>query len=320
MRELWLCTPYMSTAGIDRIARSLTSQPGVIVRTRLSPSDWAAGVSDPDALADFLCQLETQGVSVEIGILQRLHAKLYVADEARGILGSANLTVGGFQANAELAVLLNAAAARSAVVMLRAWDDQTSFVAPAQLRQWVDDSRVFVEAARRDTDADAAVLEESQQLLDQLLGLGGEEGIALPEPSLEDLDEFGEWCARSRLAGADVVYDRLHNYSGQNLQGHVKQCFTVSTRFLTAHPEFRAPLVAALQRLRRDGMLHLEVPGLLAAWRSHLDSHARDTGDAYSYAVLRGYLPPSLGGTRLGGGGGSSTLKRVLPLVAAYLS
>ena len=55
------------------------------------------------------------------------------------------------------------------------------------------------------------------------------------------------------------------------------------------------------------------------AWLKHVNTHAADKGSGYDYAVLRGVLPPSVGGTRMGGGGGISTLKRMLPLVARYL-
>jgi len=56
-----------------------------------------------------------------------------------------------------------------------------------------------------------------------------------------------------------------------------------------------------------------------SAWLKHINRHATDSGDGYDYAVLRGILPPSVGGTRIGGGGGISTLKRMFPLVACYL-
>jgi len=39
----------------------------------------------------------------------------------------------------------------------------------------------------------------------------------------------------------------------------------------------------------------------------------------FSFRTLRVYLPPNLGGICTGGGGGSSTLKRVLPVVARML-
>ena len=55
------------------------------------------------------------------------------------------------------------------------------------------------------------------------------------------------------------------------------------------------------------------------AWLEHVDTHATDVGVRYNYSILRGILPPSLGGTRLGGGGGSSTLKRMFPLIARFL-
>jgi len=79
------------------------------------------------------------------------------------------------------------------------------------------------------------------------------------------------------------------------------------------------PLTRDLSQLRPDDIYQVDAP-VANIWVDHVDEHATEHGDGWSYAILRGIMPPALGGTRQGGGGGSSTLKRMLPLVAQFLS
>jgi hypothetical protein len=76
----------------------------------------------------------------------------------------------------------------------------------------------------------------------------------------------------------------------------------------------------SLATLRPDQIYQLDA-AVGDAWVRHVDDHATDeSGDgAWSYAVLRGQMPASLGGTLQNGGGNISTVKRMLPLVAQYL-
>ncbi len=78
-------------------------------------------------------------------------------------------------------------------------------------------------------------------------------------------------------------------------------------------------LVRDLDSMQRSADIYQPDDDLIADWIGHLNDHATDRGAGWDYAVLRGILPPRVGGTRLGGGGGISTLKRMLPLVARYL-
>jgi hypothetical protein len=77
----------------------------------------------------------------------------------------------------------------------------------------------------------------------------------------------------------------------------------------------------ALSRHPTKELLSLEEDAnTLDAWQQFLDSNARakDERLGYSFSTLRTILPESLGGYTVGGGGASSTLKRVLPLVARF--
>jgi hypothetical protein len=187
------------------------------------------------------------------------------------------------------------------------------------LKTWIDRSRDVVYAARAAAADEPEALSAAQAHLDQMLGFGTvpltPSGMVLP-----DIGEFIAWLDERRaLPGAEVVLNRHRNSDGQNLTGHVKQCYFGSLRFLTENSQFVQATSNDLEALSADDVYQMTEPALQEAWVAHLDAHALDRGESFSYPTLRGILPPSLGGTRQGGGGGISTLKRLLPLVARYL-
>jgi hypothetical protein len=145
-------------------------------------------------------------------------------------------------------------------------------------------------------------------------------GEKMPDPTSATLQGFAHWLSNnSTLAGADMVYRRYLNADDQNLTGHVKQSFAACYRFLSARPDLRRRLSAQLDRMRPNQIYNVSTPGVLDAWLDHMQAHLNDRGSHYDYSILSSYLPPSLGGHREGGGGGSSTFKRMLPLVARYI-
>ena len=261
------------------------------------------------------------GNPTSLRIVQRLHAKVYSADDSRVIVGSSNLSEGGFDHNIELVVELSGDAARDAVRALHtACSPHSREVSLKQLNVWIDRSRDTVFTARAAAAEEPEALSAVQAELDEMLGFGTPSSpssmVAVPDMGL-----FTSWLdARRGLPGVEVILKRHRNTEGQNLTGHVKQCFFGSLRFLKEHPEFVAVTSDALERLSAEEVYQMSDPGLRNAWTAHLDAHALDRGESYSYPTLRGILPPSFGGTRLGGGGGISTLKRLLPLVARCMS
>ena len=115
-----------------------------------------------------------------------------------------------------------------------------------------------------------------------------------------------------------MLIDRYFNSSGQNLGGHFRQSYAAVSHFLQQCSAHIDSLSSGLDSLCPEDVYQPD-GNLLDDWIRHLDDHATKSGQGYDYAVLRGILPPNLGGTRLGGGGGSSTLKRIMPLVARFL-
>ncbi len=101
--SLLICSPFITRPGIDILARSLPSSISrVEVWTKFNSRDWITGASELDGLLDFLEALPAL-TQVEIRTSDRLHAKLIVANERVGVVGSANLTRGGFGGNIEIA-------------------------------------------------------------------------------------------------------------------------------------------------------------------------------------------------------------------------
>jgi hypothetical protein len=317
--RLTVVTPFYSEEGVTHVLDHLGDTAFVAVTTRLSPPDWLAGVADPEALADLLDLLPGRH---SLGIIRNLHAKAYVGDRDHALVGSANLSEGGFIRNIELMVRFRGSEAADALdVVERACAGSRPMDLPA-LQRWIADSKPAIDDARTVTTEAAEQLAPAQEALDTVLGYG-RSTRTLPDPRQIELDDFIDWArGHAALAGADMIVRRHDNADGQNLQGHVKQSFYAVTRFLNERPDMRGPLAGALAAMDPDDVYQLEA-AVAEAWNQHVDDHATDAssdGTTWSYSILRGLMPPALGGTREGGGGGSPTLKRVLPLVARYMN
>lgn len=318
--KLTICSPYYTERGVEKILDSLGENISLSFTTRLSPSDWANNISDPEALLILLDLLENGGHDVILQIHQRLHAKVYIADTTMALIGSSNLTEGGFERNFELMVWLQGEEAKKAYDIL--YENLVSDSRPLkidQLRLWVENNLDSIKGVRRKKDAfEAEELGKAQKELDELLGYG-HDAPKIDEPMVSDLTSFVSWLKLNHgESGAKVLLARHDNSDNQNLTGHFRQCFYAVFRFIRERPNFLQILSESCDTLAPDDIYQLSQE-VSEHWIEHIDAHATDSGEGYSYSVLRGILPPSLGGTRLGGGGGSSTLKRMLPLVSKFI-
>ncbi len=319
--SLIICCPYYSETGVDNLFDNLRDDTSLSFCTRLSPSDWVNGISDPEALVILLELLEDAGRNVVLQIHQRLHAKVYIADKSLALIGSSNLSEGGFGRNFEMMVrLIDTDAEQAWNIYDQKLRPESRGIAINQLRSWVDTYSNIIKDVRRIKESpEADELENAQKGLDLLLGYG-QEPQEIEEPTHSELTDFVAWLrVNSDLSGADILLARHDNSDNQNLTGHFRQCFFAVVRFLRERPELRQLLSQACDQLQPTNLYQLSSE-ISKAWIEHVDTHATDSGAGYSYSVLRGILPPSLGGTRLGGGGGSSTLKRMLPLVGKYIT
>lgn len=316
--RLLVCTAYFSEDGLGHLFDALPDGTHLTFVSRLSPLDWRNGVADPEALIAVLEMLREDGRESRFVVHQQLHAKAYLADSVRGLIGSANLSAGGFDRNFEIMLEIDAAEAAAAERLI---EHETSAhgvpIALDSLRQWVDEHTSRINGLRQE-EPDASDLVDVQRSLDRMLGYGRARAIVEDIPAIDDYDAWLD--SNQHLPGAKVILDRLRNRSGQNLTGHVRQSYYAVVRFLSEFPQQHVEgLARGLDSMPRTEDIYQPDDGLVADWIRHLNDHATDRGAVWDYAILRGILPPTVGGTRLGGGGGISTLKRMFPLVARYL-
>jgi hypothetical protein len=85
-REVLICAPFIKVGVLSRLLAPIDSKVSVRVVTRWRASEVAVGVSDLEVF-----DLVAARSSASLQLLDRLHAKIYIADE-RVLTGSANLT------------------------------------------------------------------------------------------------------------------------------------------------------------------------------------------------------------------------------------
>jgi hypothetical protein len=102
--NLVISSPYISHEGAEFVTSVLRTCKRRSLRasilTDLSPVAVAQGANDPSAVVRIAESFE----AVDVRHLAHLHAKVYVADAARAIVTSGNLTGGGLHRNYELGV------------------------------------------------------------------------------------------------------------------------------------------------------------------------------------------------------------------------
>lgn len=307
-------SPFYSNDGLELIENSLCRSVSFNMWTRLSLRDWASGVADPEALCKLLAKLEDTRRPTQLITNAKLHAKAYFADVSSALVGSANLSRGGFATNVELMVELDAEGASEALNVLTVASSQLAVpIANEELESWVAQHAELVQRARTNLRKNLDELDAAQRDID----IGIDETPAVIEPTQELLDEFVGWLAVNRhLPGAAHLVTLHHDHVVQRQQGHVKQCFSGVFRFLQEYPSWIQRLSEAADAA--DGMVR---PGgwLFSDWSSHLEEHADVFSDLYSYETLRRVLPANCGGTHTSGGGAGTTLRRILPLVALFM-
>ena len=103
-----LVSPYISVAPIEQIIkilrqRGVDKSVSIRVVTDLAPDNVLRGSTEPAALVMLVKEIPRTVVTY----LPGLHAKVYISDEAMGIVTSANLTEGGLYRNYEYGIRLN---------------------------------------------------------------------------------------------------------------------------------------------------------------------------------------------------------------------
>ena len=122
--HLILVAPFIKKHPLRRISKLLSelpsgSRPQITILTNL---DWNSLLQDTleiSALVEFVEQVQT----VSVYSLSSLHAKIYLADQNKAIVTSANLTLRGLRSNTEYGVII-----RDLDMVNRIHQDVTSFL------------------------------------------------------------------------------------------------------------------------------------------------------------------------------------------------
>jgi hypothetical protein len=214
-----------------------------------------------------------------------LHAKVVLADRTRALVGSANLTRGGYSSNFEAITLLAEPEVRDLLPHVDWLSNQLSTVSSR-------DFYAFVEKCR-----------ETEPTREAVIDLITQESIGPEVPGpLTRLSDFIRALEASNLDFLKTEILKIYrNLDHNNRTGHLKQSFYAVQRFLREHPD-RANAISQAP----DEPFDVPVD-LLGDWMMFLNAHLGEVDDAldYNFAILHHELPPRWGGTRQGGGGAS---------------
>jgi len=112
-RSIFISSPWITKNGLDVVLsvlekRTRDSLDFIRIWSRLSPLDDLLGMSDSLSLLEFLEFCKSHfSLQPEISVNDHLHAKFYLIDNQKVLLGSSNLTGGGFDSNVEILCLLD---------------------------------------------------------------------------------------------------------------------------------------------------------------------------------------------------------------------
>jgi len=311
-----ICTPYYSERGLALLDPFFDVAEQVDFWTRFSPLDWRAGVADMSALKRRVESVLSRKKIFKFRVSDDLHAKIYRFSNDRVIIGSANLTWPAMTSNIEIVCELTGDEASTISDVLSILSIRLKPVESSVFTDYVDAvsdaiSKPSDGPAEEDEDMNAAIELAEETLREALIDKSPE---ALRIQPLE-IKEFIDYCQQENTIVSNEVIERQKGK--HNLQGHVKHCYYGAIRFFSEHPN----VVSEIAKTPRETMFDFINPTIHNKWRDFLREHASeiDKDRDFSFRTLRVYLPPSLGGICSGGGGGSSTLKRVFPVVARML-
>jgi len=311
-----ICTPYYSERGIRLLDPFVNTAEKVEFWTRFSPLDWKAGVADMAALKQRVQSAMERKKVFDVRVSDDLHAKIYSFSNNRVIIGSANLTWQAMTSNIEVICELTGDEAAGFLAILSAFRDRLTTVAADVFTAYVDVaadaiSKPFDGPEETNEEMNAAIDLAEETLRKSLIPTAPQ---ASPIPPLE-IEHFIDYCRKEK---SSISKEIIARWEGKhNLQGHVKHYYYGALRFLSEFPE----LVDEISTTPRKALYDFTNPVVLTNWRDFLRKHAKEIDEKrnFSFRTLKVYTPENLGGICIGGGGGSPTLKRVLPLVARML-
>lgn len=311
-----ICTPYYSERGLQLLDPFFDAAEKVEFWTRFSPLDWRAGVADMAALKRRVQSVRDRGKIFDIHVSDDLHAKIYAIPDGTVIVGSANLTWPGMTRNIEVICKLTEEEADSFSSVLSSMRGRLMPMGAEVFIAYVDAVRSVISKpsdgpAEEDGDMNAAI-ELAEEELRKVLSETAPDSTGVPSAELE---EFIDYC---RQEDSGVSREVVARHEGKHsLSGHVKHCFYGSVLFFSEHKEF----VNEIAETPSESLYDFANSSIRTNWRDFLREHAYeiDKERGFSFHTLNVYIPVTLGGKCTGGGGGSPTLKRVLPVVARMI-
>jgi len=315
-KEGLICTPFYSERGLKLLDPFFDVAERVDFWTRFSPLDWKAGIADMAALRKRVESVLSREKTFNFMLSDDLHAKIYKFSDDRVIIGSSNLTWPAMTSNIETICELRNDAAASILDILNIFEKRLTPVKAEVFIAYVD---IAADAITKPSDG----LEETNEEMNAAIDLAEEElrkSLVPHAPQTSpilplEIERFIDYCSEEK---STVSKEVLARWEGKhNLQGHVKHYYYGTLRFLSEFPE----LVEEIASNPRDSLYNFNDKTVLNTWRDFLRKHAKeiDENRNFSFRTLRVYTPENLGGICSGGGGGSPTLKRVLPIVARML-
>jgi hypothetical protein len=208
--DLIICTPWISSAGVQRLRGLLRNDPhgGPLQKVQL----WAriADINtDSPGILELVRTLGAARISTVVRDSPVLHAKIYLADRALALVTSANLSEGGFSENLEAAVVISEPEGVQQVVQLLAGiEAETALVSITDLEYFVAEERPLLEEQAVPEAPPATIpvwrrrVQSSRALSEEpLAGPGKESGQSKPV----DLMEVIQWVKASLQAAQNEI-------------------------------------------------------------------------------------------------------------------
>ncbi len=108
VQHIILCSPFLTLEGIKPLLKRFKQRDHIKmdVISRFDEIEWATGVTDPQVFEELFRLNQYDKWEIEITLVEGLHAKVIVLGKKAAIVGSANITKGGFENNLELGILV----------------------------------------------------------------------------------------------------------------------------------------------------------------------------------------------------------------------
>jgi HKD family nuclease len=111
VQSIVLCSPFLTTAGIKPLLSQFKKKDKVNldVISRFDELEWITGVTEPEVFEELfrLSASNQKKWNINIWLVDSLHSKVILIGNKVAIIGSANITGGGFEGNHELGILIS---------------------------------------------------------------------------------------------------------------------------------------------------------------------------------------------------------------------